>query len=70
MNCIFCGKKMWLDDWDRCTYNKYNFDRYWLCDDCNASCIETVVCNITVEERWHREDKEGNILFNQTISKL
>lgn len=68
MNCRFCGKKMWLDDYD--CVRKGNCTKFYLCDDCNSTCIENVVCNITVQERWYREDNQGNVLFDQTISKL
>lgn len=68
MNCRFCDKKMWLDDYD--CVRKGNCKKYWLCDGCNTSCIEVIICNIPVEESWHREDNQGNVLFYQTISKL
>ena len=40
MQCKYCNIEMRLDDRD---YNfKGNYDNYWACDNCNASCFEKI----------------------------
>lgn len=54
MVCKYCNKEMLLDDVD---YNfKGNKDNYWICHDCNSSCIEEIRFNKSINEHWHKEE--------------
>lgn len=51
MICKVCGAEMYLDDKD---FNfKGNYDNYWFCEKCQASCIEEVRFGKSLKESWH-----------------
>lgn len=64
MICRYCNRKMFLDDNDR--INKYNYDKYYYCENCNTSCIETTRLGIKMHESWHRE--QGSEVYEEEIS--
>lgn len=54
--CKECGEKMYLDDID---YNfKGCFDNYFICKNCQTSCIEEVRFNQSFQEHWHTENND------------
>ena len=55
-NCKECGEKMYLDDID---YRfKGCFDNYFICENCQTSCIEEVRFNQSFQERSHTENND------------
>ena len=57
MKCVVCGQDMVLDDVD---YNfEGNKDKYWICEDCQCSCIEEIRFFQSFQEHWHIESKDG-----------
>lgn len=56
MKCLECGSEMYLDDRD--TNFKGNYDNYWLCENCQTSCIEQVRYSQTFKEIWHSENDD------------
>lgn len=63
MICRYCNSQMRLDDKDKDFPGKY--DNYWICDNCNTSCIEEVRFAQRFRELWHKED--GNVVKDETI---
>lgn len=56
MICKECGAEMFLDDKD---YNfKGNYDNYWVCENCQTSCIEQVRFGQSFKEIWHSENDD------------
>jgi len=65
MICRECGAKMRLDDVDYDFKGKY--DNYWVCDNCQTSCIEEVRFSQRFREHWHSENdgvKDETIKYN------
>lgn len=55
MKCKECGANMRLDDID---FNfKGNKDKYFVCDNCDESCVEEIRCGKSVKTTWY--DKDG-----------
>ena len=59
MVCKYCGSKMRLDDKD---FRRLTADFYYVCDNCNASCIDyriTLDLNnkygVSARIDWYRE---------------
>lgn len=58
MTCRECGAEMYLDD---CAFNfTGNYDKYFVCRECDTGCILQVRFNKPFKELWHSE-KGGNI---------
>lgn len=53
MVCKECGGKMYLDDKD--ISSKGNYDNYYLCENCIASCILEVRNGSPFKENWYVE---------------
>lgn len=52
MICRYCKKEMTKDDVD---FNfKGNFNIYWLCEHCNATCYEAVRFDKLYKRIWKR----------------
>ena len=66
MICRRCKEKMYLDDKD---FNfKGNYDDYWVCDNCNSSCVETVRYNKTTKEYWcHHDEEEKRYIIHRDL---
>ena len=56
MICKECGSKMCIDD--RHTNFKGNYDIYWVCENCQTSCIEEVRFTQSFREVWHSENND------------
>ena len=54
MICKECGAEMRLDDKD--FRFKGNYDNYWLCENCQTSCIVEVRFSKPRKEFWHSEN--------------
>lgn len=56
MLCLRCKSEMILDDKD---FNfDGNYDNYWLCEDCEISCVEEVRYHQSFCEIWDSEIHE------------
>lgn len=56
MECKYCKTKMRLDD---CDVNfKGNYDNYWICDNCNGSCIEKIRYGKSINIDWYTENEK------------
>lgn len=55
MKCRACGLEMALDDVN--VNFKGNKDNYWICENCNTSCIEQIRYGQTWRELWHSENE-------------
>ena len=56
MICKECGKSMYLDN--RHERFKGNIDKYWLCANCQTSCIEEIRFSQSFREFWHCENND------------
>lgn len=69
--CKECGKEMYLDDID--FRFKGCFDNYFICENCQTSCIEEIRFNQSFKEHWHSENndnvKDYTIKHNIVIKK-
>lgn len=54
MICIECGAEMDFDDRDFDFKGKY--DDYWICPNCQTSCIEEIRFSKSYRELWHSEN--------------
>ncbi len=56
MKCKYCGSEMRKDDRD--FNSKGNYDDYWDCDNCKASCNEIVRYGKTQKIDWLQQESE------------
>ena len=56
MICRECGAEMYLEDKDYEFKGKY--DNYWICRNCQTSCIEEVRFSQRYRELWHSENND------------
>ena len=54
MVCRECGAEMYSDDKD--VSFKGCFDEYWICPNCQTSCIEQVRFAQSFKEIWHSKN--------------
>lgn len=56
MDCKNCKEPMRLDDTD---FNfKGNYDKYYVCDHCNCSCIEKTRYGKIIKTDWNMDECE------------
>lgn len=54
MKCKNCNNEMIVDDVDR--LSKGSYDKYWICNFCDTSCVEEVRSDMTTKISWQEEN--------------